>query len=133
MADNFLPNPDAELLAWSANFSRGINSSPGELGISVQQAAEYADLHASFAEAMAAARDPGTRTRANVSRKNDVRKMLRDRARMLARIVRAQPDVSAKQRIELGLAAASAAARRRRLARPTRGRTSRSCTPAGDG
>ena len=61
MADNFLPNPDAELLAWSANFSDGINAAAVELGLSIQAAAEYADLHASF---KAALRRRATRARA---------------------------------------------------------------------
>jgi hypothetical protein len=69
MSDNFLPNRDADLLAWSANFARGISIGFVELGISPEQAAQYALLNDQFAARLAASSDPGTRTRGVVAAK----------------------------------------------------------------
>ena len=105
MSDNFLPNRDAELRTWSAVFSAGINAAAVELGLSVEAAEAYAELNDQFAAALAAATEPRTRTRGTVLAKNDLRTLLRRDARRLARIVRAQPSVTATQRVNLGLAA----------------------------
>jgi hypothetical protein len=103
MSDYFLPNGDAELLAWSSNFSNRISDSPGSLGLDPEQAAQYASLHGSYASGLTAAGDPATRTRGSVAAKNDARRALKASARQLARIVKAHPAVTVQQRIDLGL------------------------------
>jgi hypothetical protein len=67
------------------------------------QADHYALLHAAWAERLAAASSPSTRTRSVVSGKNEAESALRAEARRLARLVRASSAVTDAQRIILGL------------------------------
>lgn len=100
---DFLPTKDAELLAWSANFSELISGDPTLYGLTAGQATEYATLHAAFAAALETATEPSTRTRGAVAAKNDARTPLKAMARELARITNAVPTITNQQRIDLGL------------------------------
>ena len=100
---DFLPTKDAELLAWSANFSELISGDPTLYGLTAGQATAYAALHAAFAAALETAVEPSTRTRGAVAAKNDARTPLKAMARELARIANALPAITNQQRIDLGL------------------------------
>lgn len=103
MPRDFLPSKDADLLAWSSNFSTRITATPTAFGLVAAQATAYAALHSSFASALTVATDPGTRTRGTVAAKNDARAPLRAEARELSRIIQAFPATTTQQRIDLGL------------------------------
>jgi len=100
---DFLPRRDADLLQWSSNFDQKINFSPESYGISPSVAAEYAALHANFAQLYLAAVGASTRTPSGIVEKDDARAVLAKRARQLASIVRGTPQVTDAQRLDLGL------------------------------
>jgi hypothetical protein len=102
MPRGFLPNPDAELLAWSMNFSSTINSDPESFGISPAAAANFAALLADYAAKLPAC-DPTLRTRYSVAVKNESREKLKIDARLLARIVYGTATVTDGQKLSLGL------------------------------
>lgn len=109
---DFLPRRQVEFLHWSANFDRHINLAPQDYGLAAQQAAEYSQLHAAFAQAYRIANDPSTGGKSAVAGKDMAEVTLRKHARQLAGIIRAQPGVNDQQRIALGL--------KQRRRRPTR-------------
>jgi hypothetical protein len=103
MAKDFLPSKDADLLAWSVNWSARITSTPTAYGLTAAMATAYSTLHDSFASLLSRATEPSTRTRGAVAAKNDARRLLKAQARDLARIVNAFPAITNEQRLDLGL------------------------------
>ena len=103
MAKDFLPHRNADLLAWSNNFSQKINAAPVPLGLSAPQAAAYQTAHDLWSGLLETATEPSTRTRGSISAANDARTPLKAMARELARIVNAYPPITNQQRIDLGL------------------------------
>jgi hypothetical protein len=100
---DFLPRRDAELLAWSSCFDSNIYADPESFGLSADMAAEYRTLHLAFAEAYRAAVAPGERTAGKIAAKDGARAALKDKARELAGVVKANPGVTATQWINLAL------------------------------
>lgn len=105
MPRDFYPHREAEIVTWSANFRDKIVAEPGEYSLSEAQAAQYSVKHDAFAALYRTANEPATRTRPIIEGKEDVRVALEAEARLLARIIRAAPQVTAEQRINLGLSA----------------------------
>lgn len=103
MPKGFLSVSDAGLLAWTVNFNTLISADPAAYGLTAEQAAEYATLSDAYAAAYQTAVDPGTRTKGKVKAKNDARKALKDRARLLAKVIEGQVFVTDEQKIDLGL------------------------------
>ena len=103
MPSGFMPNPDASLLLWSANFNRLINLSAESYGLTPELAAQYGELYDLFAAAMQTASDPGTRTAPAVMAKNRARENMKSLARRLAKRVEATAGVRDPQRVQLGL------------------------------
>ncbi len=103
MATDYLPSRDADLLAWSNNFSTKLSAAPESYGVSIEQAADYATLHSAFQAAYAAAVDPDTNSYANVLAKNQAKEALTDSARALARQIQGDADVTDVQKAGLGL------------------------------
>src|SRR6516162_9145654 len=103
MTRDFLPAKDADLLAWSSNFSAKITAEAVSIGLTASQATQYSTLSGAFASALATATEPSTRTRGTISAKNVARTALKAQARDLARIVNAYPPITNQQRIDLGL------------------------------
>lgn len=103
MPRSFLPSTDAALLAWSRNFSLRISATPTAYGLTAAQATSYAAANTAYANAYDAAVDPITRTRGKIAAKDDARKAVEAAARMLARYVQADPNVTNEQKIDLGL------------------------------
>ena len=102
MANSFLPDRDAALLAWSLNFSSLITATPTAYGLVAADATAYGLLHTSYATALAAC-DPGQRSKATVATKNSARQALKISARFLANKIAGTPSVTDAQKLELGL------------------------------
>jgi hypothetical protein len=102
MTRGIFPNTDSGLLGWSLNFSDQINSNPDGVGLSPQQAAEYAALHGQFAAAMLAV-DPAVRSKTTTAAKNEARDALKNQARRLANLIYGTAGVTDAQKITLGL------------------------------
>lgn len=102
MAD-FLPRRDSALRDWTRVFAQGIQQDPSALGLSAQQAADYAVLQQGFTQALQAARQPITRGVRTVMEKDTARRALVAETRVLARLVRAQPGVDKTTLLGLGL------------------------------
>lgn len=97
---------DADLLAWSANFTDRTSADPGRFGLTADQAAAYSDLHGDYAAAYAAATNPNSNCSANVNIKNQARRRLVSAAGgawELVRLIQAQPETTDAMRGELGL------------------------------
>src|SRR5690242_16315864 len=97
----FLPDTDAGLLAWSANFKSLITATPTAFGLTTSLATSYGALHDAYASALAAA-DPAVRTKGSVAAKNTARTNLKADARLLDRLVQGTASVTAAQKLSLG-------------------------------
>jgi hypothetical protein len=107
MPRDFFPRQEAKILLWTANFAQRINSDPGAFGLSDAQAAHYLATQEAFASAFALAMNPQTATTPARAGKNSARVALEAETRMLARIIRATPNVTAVMRIGLGFGEAA--------------------------
>ena len=103
MRKDFFPDREPEMLSWSANFASKLSADPQAYSITPQTAAEYAALHQAFADAYHLASAPSTSTRSAVQGKRDARKAMERMARSLAARIKAAPNVSIVQKVELGL------------------------------
>lgn len=98
---DFLPEPEDELLDWSAAFVSTISSNPEEFGIDGAMAAQYSALHASFQSWMTMLNEPRNRCTPNVRAKNESKKALVADARRLVRIMQASPVMTNVKRATL--------------------------------
>lgn len=103
MPTDFIPARDADLVAWGQNFSALISAGPVPLGLTAAQASAFAALNTAYAAAYTTATEPSTRTRGTVASKREARRLLVDNARLLARLIQAEPTVTPTQKIDLGL------------------------------
>jgi hypothetical protein len=94
---------DADLLLWSANFSQKLTATPAAFGVTSEQAATYATLNTAFDTALAAWREPSTRTPVTSADKKAARKALLDEAKFLVAAINTNPAVTDAQREELGI------------------------------
>jgi len=104
----FPPSREADLLAWSANYSTQISASPGIYGLTAPQATAYATLHSTFETAYAAATEPTTNSKAAVAAKNVAKNNLMNGpggARELVALVQAYPAINDALRAQLGIRA----------------------------
>ncbi len=102
----FQPSRDADLLAWSVNFSTKITDSPTTYGLVLAQATAYAALHSAFATAYAIATNPNTNSRQATAAKNLAKDTLlnaRNGAKELVRVAQAFPNMTDALRAQLGL------------------------------
>lgn len=102
----FPPARDGDLLAWSTNFTQKLSLGPSSFGLTNEQAAAYAGLHAAYQAAYAAVRNPNTNSKQAVIAKNHAREKLLDGpngAWQLVRIIQAYPGTTDAMRGELGL------------------------------
>jgi hypothetical protein len=100
--------PDAEFRVKLSNYSTLISATPTAFGLSAPQATALAGLYEAFDVAYLLAVDPITRTKGKIAMKNSKRKELRDYARVLAKLIKAFPAITAEQLINLGLNVPSA-------------------------
>lgn len=102
----FQPSREADLLAWSVNFSAKITATPTAYGLTSIQAGGYAALHTAFANAYATATNPNTNSKQSTAAKDQAKATLltaRNGAKELVRVVQAFPTITNAQRVELGL------------------------------
>jgi hypothetical protein len=103
MSKDFIPRRDEDLRRWSANYTAQLVAMGLTVGITAQQVSDYQVLDSAFSSALTTSSDPRTRTRGTISAKNAARKLLKDEARNLARIINAYPATTNQQRIDPGL------------------------------
>jgi hypothetical protein len=102
MPRGFLPNKDADLLAWAQNFYAVANLAPTTYGLTAAQLTAFNTLVTSYQTALAAC-EPGVRNKAAVFTKNGVRANLKNSARLLAKLVEGTATVTNAQKATLGL------------------------------
>lgn len=117
-SSDFLPDRQTELRACSQNFSQKISDSPATYGLTAAQAADYAALNDAYALALQTALRNSTRTPPAIAAKKDAMKALKAKARELARIIRANPEVTSFQRASLRLSLHKPDDRSPRVGRP---------------
>lgn len=103
MRTSYFPSTDNSLVAWGHNFSEKVMAWYSDLGISLEQAEQFALVQSEFAQAYMDARRPGVRIEANTVRKNEKRDAMKAAARLLVSTINGQASVSNEQRADLGL------------------------------
>jgi len=103
MGKSFFTGTEAELLTGSHAFSDQISAAPTPLGLTTEMCANYAALHATYAEAYQRAKAPDTRTKGTVAGKKTARQNLKSEASRLTSIIQGQANVSGEQKSDLGL------------------------------
>lgn len=141
MPRDYIPQNDAQLNAWAANFGQKLGLDPARFGAPASAVAEFQALSADFAAKLAMAADPATRTCVSIADKRAGKAPLIAQARLLARIIHACPATTDPMRAELGLtvrdradagaaAGQPAGAERRVDRRPARRPAHRRCADA---
>jgi hypothetical protein len=101
--NDYIPTADADLLAWSANFSSKLTAAPTSYGQVAGDATAYATLHTAFATALTASSNPSTRTQSTVATKSTARASLVQSARALVGRIQSYPALTDTQRADLGI------------------------------
>ncbi|TVQ55982.1 MAG: hypothetical protein EA377_02750, partial [Phycisphaerales bacterium] len=97
---NFLPNREAELVTWGANFAQLLLASPETYGISLEQAQAFDVAFEEFHTAYNVANNNMTRSPANIEIKNEKKDAMKDMARTLAKQIQGMPFVTNAQKLE---------------------------------
>ncbi len=103
MPVDYLPQSDAALALWSANFASLTTATPLAYGLTAPQATDYAAADATFQSALTTATDPSTRTGPAIAAKDAARSALKAVARALANVVQAWPSITPALLGDLGL------------------------------
>jgi hypothetical protein len=99
---DYIPSKDAELVAWSANFTAGVSENATVWSISADEVTELQTANDEFA-ALHAKADSPAKTTVIVAEKNIARKKLKGIIRTLVGFRLKNPVISDAQRIALGL------------------------------
>lgn len=102
MAD-FLPSRDADLLVWGNNFSTQVTALNTQVGVSVQQASDFASANSAWVSAYTLATNSMTRSPGNITLKDEARATMVSMARLLAGVIQKHPGTTDAQRQDLGL------------------------------
>lgn len=100
---DFYPRQDGALLHWSVNFGAQIAATPGDFGLSAQDAADFAALQQAYAMWYAKTKSSTARTAVSVRMKNQTRAAMMAKGRELAGLVRARSATTNQQLSALGL------------------------------
>ena len=100
---DFLPDKDADLLAFSVNFSTLINLNFASYGITQPVAMDYAAKQSDFAAKLSAATEPSTRGKRTVFLKNESKRVLVALTRKIAKQITGTMTITDAQRQELGI------------------------------
>lgn len=103
MAEWYFPRREAELRDWAVNFSAMVSADPGRYALGAEDAVEIADVVATFVDRYVAAADLVLRGRAAVAEKEAAKAGMIDVVRRYAGRVLAAGEVSAADRLNLGL------------------------------
>ena len=101
-----IPTKDASLVDWSTNANARLTASPVTYGTTAAVATQYDTLHDAFIaayNAVAAAREAGTRSRSLCSTKDQAKFNLLSFARPLYKTIQANTAVTNAAKIELGV------------------------------
>jgi hypothetical protein len=101
----YIPQRDADFNAWARAFSSLIAGDPAAYGISGPDSAALSAAYAGWSGAFAAATDLSTRTAGAIIAKNQSKEELLMIVKRLAAAIRADPAVTAAQKVGLGLRA----------------------------
>jgi len=91
---DYIPQKDADLDAWAANFSAVITATPTAYGLVAGQAVAFDTLTTEFTAALLDATNPATRTSVTVAAKDAKRLTLVASARSLGQIAQAFPAIT---------------------------------------
>ena len=100
---DYIPSKDSDLVGWSQNFADVITAAPTDYGLIAGQASAYDTLNTAYADAYAAAINPGTRTPVTVAAKDTARNELVASARSLAQVARRYPGITNELLSDAGL------------------------------
>jgi hypothetical protein len=100
---DYIPSTDADLLAFSSQFSTKITATPVPLGVTAAIATQLATYQSAYATALAASTNPQTRGPSTVFAKNQARVNLVAYCRHVAGQVQGTMSVTAQQKQDLGL------------------------------
>jgi hypothetical protein len=103
MPRDYFPRPEGQALAFTANFSHKINADPQLYHLSPQRAAEYAALQLAYAQAYQASFNPATRGESTNAARRRARELVEADTRRIGRMIGAAPDLTAQQKLDLGL------------------------------
>ena len=103
MPNSYLPQREAELLSWSATFAAYISANEVQVGLTIEQATDYATAQDAFAVAYALVQDRVTRSPANIEDKNIKKRALIDLTRELVNIIQAYPGTTDTMRSAMGI------------------------------
>lgn len=112
MADKFIPNGDVRFRDMATSFARAVAADPERVGLTRGDADEIATAVGAFQTALMLALQPSTRTQITAMERDAARAAAERVIRRHANVVRANPRVSAADKLALGL--------RVRSSRPTR-------------
>ncbi len=100
---DFLPMPDASLRSFALAFAEKIAAAPGEYGLENAEAAEIREAVEAFVDAFTLARDPATRLKGNIVRKDRTKAAVIEVIRRYARQIKANPDIPNERKVDLGV------------------------------
>jgi hypothetical protein len=103
MSAPYIPNRDADLDTWSANFSTLLTASPATYGLVAGDATAVAGVVAAWHTAYLAATAPSTRTPTSVAAKDAARVTMLATVRPYAQRIAANAGVTAGQKIAIGV------------------------------
>lgn len=103
MQRSFYYDIESTLYSSSQNFADRISAGRAELRLSDEIVERYLEINAAYRAAYMKTAMADTKSKSDVSRKNSVKKELRQVAAGIAKLVDGNPDVSDAQRILLGL------------------------------
>lgn len=100
---DYIPAPDADLLAWATNFSVLITASPATYGLIAGDATATATALSAFSTALSAATNPATRTSVTIATKDTARVNLVALVRTQVAKIQSTLTVTPTQKTNLGI------------------------------
>ena len=91
MTRSYLPGREAELISYTGNLEANFSATPGDFGLSVEQAADYRTTRTRFVDAYDVCQSGATRSPTNQTLKSEAKKKLLNATRMLVDVVQAWP------------------------------------------
>ena len=103
MAADFLPNSDAELIAWAKNFNEKMSADAASFGFTNEETSEFKDLTSQFEAAYNENVKIQAQARASTEAKNALRQKLEAAGRARAKRIKASADITNEKLADLGL------------------------------
>jgi hypothetical protein len=103
MAGKFIPNSDQQFAHKAEGFARVIARDPGRFMLSDEDAAELTQAVGRFCDAMAVLRGPDRRTTIATLKKSEARVVAEQAVRKVANVIRANPKLSAPEKLAVDI------------------------------